>query len=135
MLSSSDTAVGGVAVFSRWPVEAMDREEIVHEDAACRVVVLKVFKPHSAPFIVYCIYLHSSDAGAAVSLGEAVLQHAASRTEEKIIIGDWNRLPTQQPAARAIATGCWKMGEPDGQEVDISIGTREDGLSFVEHWV
>jgi hypothetical protein len=127
MKSTLGCAVGGIAVFSKWPTEQVDSGEIQHEDALQRVVILKVYQPKEPPIILYVVYLHSSDAAAAVNLGEAIFRHAAGRREQKIIIGDWNRLPTQQPAGRAVAAGDWKIGEPDDSQVDQSVPTRRDG--------
>jgi hypothetical protein len=151
MLTLGETALSvdgrthaGVAILAKWEVEAF-RAPVLRDSAVDiskgRHLWARVHRPGERPLDLVGVYLNSHCSVEAVELGEAILEAAAQRGEERMIIGDWNRTPFQSPAVGTLATGglsaadevvglesisCTRHGKDgtDGRFIDYALVSR-----------
>ena len=122
VFDASGRVTSGVGFLARWPLKVFDNPPLIIPDEYAesfppgtldcgRVIWAKVHRPGTRPFELVNMYLHAADSTAANALGKAVMLTAAARGEDRILLGDWNRTPFQEPAAPALASGCMRAAD------------------------
>ena len=125
-VSASGAPINGVAIFSRWPCEHMELHGLGDENPRDRqrAVGMHLYRPEAPTLKLVAIYLDASDASEADRVGSRVIDCMMKIGGDKLLIGDFNRTPLQQPAARVLASGAWHLA--DGC-VEQDLCTRKNG--------
>lgn len=104
---------GGVIILTNWPSEQVELEH----DVERRALAIKLYRHETRPLTLINVYLDSSDARQAIRMGEHLLRWCSEQGGDTMIIGDWNRTPSQTPASTAVACGAFFLAdEIDGSE-------------------
>ena len=122
-----DTAgrgTSGVAVLCNWPVELY--EQASGADTG-RWMTVKVHRPRHRPFEITNVYLHSGNKTKAADLATSVLTDTALRGEDRLIIGDFNLTPFEEPIFSTVLGGALHMADHVDSAANTSFTTRTDG--------
>ena len=106
-----DTAgrgTAGVAILTRWPATLAGKGS---GQQAGRWMAAMVHRPHSRPFEVLNLYLPANNQGDAQTMAETLLAEAATRGEQRMLIGDWNLTPFQEPIQTVHRNGALHLAD------------------------
>ena len=94
---------GGMITLSRWPMKYPNSQvaKANHDRSLVTYSVLRCRRPVR----VANLYLKPDDPAAATKVGEEIIHEALVDGDNAILLGDWNRMLTEELAAAAIATG------------------------------
>ena len=98
----------GVAILTRWPATLASKGS---GQQAGRWVSAMVHRPHSRPFEVLNLYLPANNQGDAQTMAETLLAEAATRGEQRMLIGDWNLTPFQEPIQTVHRNGALHLAD------------------------
>ena len=106
---------GGVMTLSRWPMRKATSRTA--DQNTGRVLCTWLDLPGRRPIRISNIYLKSSSKEEACELGNKILNECAECGDDSLVVGDWNRLPHEEPAAPFLIEGTFEVaGDFLGQE-------------------
>ncbi|CAE7484929.1 unnamed protein product, partial [Symbiodinium sp. CCMP2456] len=113
---------GGVAILTDWPAQEIEVPATVVHDH--RVMAARVHRPGRPPFLVVNLYLPANDD----MLNQAIISKVCEWVQQMgcdfIMLGDWNRLATQQPLVEYLSSG--RLLAADNDVFIQSQGTRRN---------
>ena len=124
---------------SRWPMQLIETPDSISQKA--RVLLARIHMPGKPPVSVALMHLQHCRSAREETVRQ-VTSYLAERGGERILIGDWNCTPDQNPCLELLSSGqfhltetieeveqstrrCTKLGEvTEGRHIDYMIGTN-----------
>ena len=90
-------------------------------------MIVKVHRPRHRPFEITNVYLHPGNKAKAADLATSVFIDSLLRGEDRLIIGDFNLAPFEEPIFSTVLGGALHMADQVDSTANTHFSTRTDG--------